>query len=387
MTRHPKALILTHHLFELGGSELVAFEAANALANHAAEVTVHAPFFDAAFLKNAFREGVEFVEKAADISLPDFDLVYSHHQVLSGLIVAHFASLRGADRLPYIVCNHLSGHEPFEFPGPFIEAQVADEIWCNSAETKRALARFGARFEEARIVPNPSPAGFTAEPAPCVGLKRILSISNHLPNEVTEALEIISGHGVEVERIGRPSNARRVIPDDIKSADALISIGKSVQYALIAHRPVYCYDWFGGTGWLTADTFEAAADRNFSGRCSRSVRSAQQIAHEILTGFEDAWLFTAALNDADLQDYIWPQHIGPLLGRVCGKEGAVGGRLRRVIDAMSGSDVPNQWLHEADLYRLIEREYGNARRNKARGKSIDSQIAQLRANQTVGSPP
>ena len=98
MTRHPKALILTHHLFELGGSELVAIEAANALANHAAEVTVHAPFFDAAFLKNAFREGVEFVEKAADISLPDFDLVYSHHQVLSGLIVAHFASLRGADR-------------------------------------------------------------------------------------------------------------------------------------------------------------------------------------------------------------------------------------------------------------------------------------------------
>jgi hypothetical protein len=382
MTSRPQALVLTHHLSALGGSELVAIEVANALANHGATVTIHAPFFDPEFLKNVFRDGVEFVEAAEDIALVDFDLVYSHHQVLSALIVAQFASFYGAGRLPYIVCNHLSGHEPFEFPGPFIEAEVVDEIWCNSAETKRALVRFGERFEDARIVPNPAPAGFMAEPAPGAGLKKILSISNHLPNEVAEALDILAGHGIAVERIGRPNHARRVMPDDIKGADALISIGKSVQYALIAHRPVYCYDWFGGPGWLTADNFDAVADHNFSGRCSRSARSAKQIADEILIGFEGAWAFTAALKDAELQDYLWPRHIGPLLDQV---RGADGGRLRRAVNAMSGSEVPNHWRHEVDLYGLIDREYGNSIRHQARAKTLAAQVAQLRARQTAGA--
>ena len=384
MTSRAQALVLTHHLSALGGSELVAIEVANALANHGAAVTIHAPFFDPEFLKNVFRDRVEFVEAAADIMLPDFDLVYSHHQVLSGLIVAQFASLHGAGKLPYIVCNHLSGHEPFEFPGPYIEAEVADEIWCNSAETKRTLARFGKRFEDARIVPNPAPAGFMAEPAPGTGLKKILSVSNHLPIEMAEALEIIAGQGIAVERIGRPNHARRVMPSDIKGADALISIGKSVQYALIAHRAVYCYDWFGGPGWLTADTFAAAADHNFSGRCSRSARSAQQITDEILTGFEGARAFTAALNDADLQDYLWPRHIGPLLDRVRDADGAVGGRLRCAVDGMSGSEVPKHWQHEVDLYGLIDREYGNSIRHQARAKTLAAQIVKLRAGQTAG---
>lgn len=387
MSTPPRALILTHHLFELGGSELVAIEAANALSNHGAQVSIHAPFCELDFLKNAVREGVAVVESIADVVLSEFDLVYCHHQVLSGLIATQFPSLLAANRLPYIVYNHLSGHEPFEFPGPFIEAEIADEIWCNSAETKRVLVRFGDRFHAAKIVPNPAPAGFMAEPSTGGALKKILSISNHLPVEVNEALEILEGRGVVIEKIGRPKHARRVGPDDIRSADALISIGKSVQYALVAHRPVYCYDWFGGPGWLTAESFDAAAEHNFSGRCARSVRSPREIADEITTGFKDALAFARSLKDTDLQDYLWPRHIGPLLGRVRDKDGEARRRLRHVIDAMPGSEVPKHWKHEADLYGLVDREYGKARHHHARGKVLAAQIAQLKASQAKGIGP
>jgi hypothetical protein len=387
MNTRPRALILTHHLFELGGSELVAIEVANALANHGAEVEVYTPFFDLSFLKNAFREGVTVVEKPADLSLCSFDLVYCHHQVLSVLIAPQFPSLMAEKKLPYIVYNHLSGHEPFEFPGPFIEAEVADEIWCNSVETQRALARFGDRFHDAKVVPNPAPAGFKAEPATGCDLKNILSISNHLPSEVNDALDILAGRGVGVEKIGRPNHARRVVPDDIKNADALISIGKSVQYALVAHRPVYCYDWFGGPGWLTAENFVAAADHNFSGRCTRSVRSAVQIADEILVGFKDARTFANSLNDGDLQDFLWPRHIAPLLGRARAENGATKGRLRHVLDAVSGVELPKHWRHEADLYGLIDREYGKARNHQARGQALAAQITALKAGQNKGLSP
>jgi hypothetical protein len=301
------------------------------------------------------------------------------------MIVAQFASLQGAHALPYIVCNHLSSHEPFEFPGPFIEAEVADEIWCNSPETKRGLARFGVRFEEAMVVPNPAPAGFKGEPTEQKTLNKILSISNHLPEEVGQALDILQSRGVEVERIGSPNHARRVVPGDIRGADALISIGKSVQYALLARRPVYCYDWFGGPGWLTSETFHEAADGNFSGRCSRTVRSAEQIADEIQTGFRDAWHFSAGLKDGDLQAYAWPRYIGPLLDRLSEGRAAATGRLRRAIDAVAGLEAPNRWRHEVDLYGLIDREFGKARELSKRGEALAQQVARLRSSK-IGVP-
>jgi hypothetical protein len=387
MTAPPRALILTHHLFALGGSELVAIEAANALANHGAQVGIHAPFCDLDFLQNAVRQGVAVLENSAEIVLAHFDLVYCQHQVLSGVIAKQFPSLPTAKNLPYIVYNHLSGHEPFEFPGPFIEAEIADEIWCNSAETKRELVRFGDRFLDAKIVPNPAPAKFVAEPAADGAITKILSISNHLPEEVNEALDILEGRGVMIERIGLPKHARRVMPGDIKTADALISIGKSVQYALVARRPVYCYDWFGGPGWLNAKTFDAAADHNFSGRCSRSTRSPGEIADDIMTGFHNARAFARSLKDSDLQRYLWPRYIGPLLERLRCKDLATRRRLRQAIDAMPGSELPKHWKQEADLYGLVDREYGKARHHHLRGKALAAQIAQLKASQAKDLAP
>lgn len=35
---------------------------------------------------------------------------------------------------PVSIFNHMSPYEPYEFPGPFLEADLADLIWCNSKE-------------------------------------------------------------------------------------------------------------------------------------------------------------------------------------------------------------------------------------------------------------
>jgi hypothetical protein len=66
-----------------------------------------------------------------------------------------------------------------------------------------------------------------------------------------------------------------------------VTIGKTVQYALVAGVPVYCYDTFGGPGWLSPENVEAAAANHFSGAGS-AKRDAATIAAELVEGWDRA---------------------------------------------------------------------------------------------------
>ena len=79
----------------------------------------------------------------------------------------------------------------------------------------------------------------------------------------------------------------RVDSRTLSGYDAVVTIGKTVQYAVRGALPVYCYDHFGGPGWLTEENFGAARWRNFSGR-GFEKKSGPMIASEILEGFDKA---------------------------------------------------------------------------------------------------
>jgi hypothetical protein len=49
--------------------------------------------------------------------------------------------------------------------------------------------------------------------------------------------------------------------------------------------PVYCYDYFGGPGYLSDSNIERAAHFNFAGRCGRRRLSAEAIADELVRGY------------------------------------------------------------------------------------------------------
>jgi hypothetical protein len=93
---------------------------------------------------------------------------------------------------------------------------------------------------------------------------------------------------VSTRHIGLGHDYRLVQPADIASADAVISIGKSVAYVIAQRKPVYMYDHFGGDGWLTPENFVHSQTHNFSGRPSCNKRTAGAIAHEIQDGYAGA---------------------------------------------------------------------------------------------------
>ncbi|WP_439565214.1 hypothetical protein, partial [Microcella sp.] len=76
--------------------------------------------------------------------------------------------------------------------------------------------------------------------------------------------------------------------------DAVVTIGKTTQYALVMGVPVYSYDHFGGGGWITEQNLEREHYGNFAGRIERRVLTGEQIAAELSGGYAGARAFAQA---------------------------------------------------------------------------------------------
>ena len=86
-------------------------------------------------------------------------------------------------------------------------------------------------------------------------------------------------------------------PRDIAQADAILTIGKSAQYAIAQAKPVFVYDHFGGDGWLTRANFNANLTHNFSGRPACRRLTPDALAAEIVNGYPMAAAEAARLGE------------------------------------------------------------------------------------------
>ncbi|NNU81991.1 glycosyltransferase [Halovulum dunhuangense] len=273
-------LLLTNQLFEWAGSETVIIEIAEELEKRGHEVCVFANIFGDSFIEKLKYNSISFVRKRKNIKIADFDVVYCQHQVLS-LFANQLIHAAKAGKLPKIIYGHLSPYVPLEFPGSNIESLFSSCGLCNSRETMQKMVELGLPEEKLKLFPNPAPEAFFSLDAPSDPPKSILAVSNHFPEEVINALKILEEKGFSVTRRGSEFKNERVSPRDIQDHDMVLTIGKTVQYAIASRRPVYIYDRFGGPGWLTAENFERASFYNFSGRCTSKIKSANTIADEI----------------------------------------------------------------------------------------------------------
>lgn len=143
---------------------------------------------------------------------------------------------------------------------------------------------------------------------------------------------------------------RRIEPKDLRNCDAVITIGKTVQYALAMKRPVYCYDRFGGPGWLDHRNVELAAHYNFSGRCCSRRIAADEIVSEIVQGYSSARMDTDRLFSILGEDYLLNQKLDKVLEKV--------ERLpRREFSEILGEIADYDLNCAITARKLIQREY------------------------------
>ena len=93
----------------------------------------------------------------------------------------------------------------------------------------------------------------------------------HLNSKIGK-IAIITNHqwykGLRKPNVARIGgwNAKLVNADLLLQYDVVITIGRTVQQCLCLGIPVYCYDHFGGPGYITLDNIDFNESLNFSGR-------------------------------------------------------------------------------------------------------------------------
>lgn len=297
LTSNRRALIATNHLVDLAGSEMVAFEFAQHFRSMGAEVTVFANIVGTPMRERFQKAKIPLVDDPSLIRPFTFDLVYFQHQV-AGLFDY---SPSPADRSHSIFAfGRLS---PFGFmeSGGWAHEVLADVVYANSAETADSLRERGVSLP-IKVFHNAAPARFHLSRKRDLPERprKILVVTNHRDPTLMQVVNLLKEHA-EVQHIGRTGTVLPVTHTLIQSVDLVVSIGKTVQYALASKTPVFVYDRWGGPGYLNAGNFDRASYFNFSGRCTPGVRTAYQLVEEIITGYR---LFTPDLRQFYLPDYL-----------------------------------------------------------------------------------
>lgn len=138
---------------------------------------------------------------------------------------------------------HLSPYEPLETAGVIVEECFADKVLANSPETRDALVKQGVNQTKIEIFYNAAPNLFLPLSRSKPKIENILFISNHLPEELMVAMKLLErNRNINSNHIGRMGVQRRVTSKDFEACDAIVTIGKSVQYAIASLRPVYMTD-------------------------------------------------------------------------------------------------------------------------------------------------
>ncbi|MEE2932851.1 MAG: hypothetical protein VX941_05440 [Pseudomonadota bacterium] len=187
----------------------------------------------------------------------------------------------------------MSPYEPFELASLVYAKPIGANLVSNSQETAKKINSFFMNSHKIYNFNNATKDDFVEKKIlPTQSFKPIesvLIVSNHIPDELGKAAENLTKLSVKVEAFGLgQQNYKRLSKPDIQKFDVVVTIGKTVQSAILARRPVYCYDRFGGPGYIRIDNFKTSLDFNYSGRCCRRKLEPKQLCDEIISGYNGA---------------------------------------------------------------------------------------------------
>lgn len=281
-----RALITVRQLCGYTGSELHTLAMGRMFQQAGYDVTL--AVFDAAYplLGEARARGMQaLVVGEHRQPLPPFDVVLAQHFPVLDDLLLHRQVVW--ERL---VVSILGPKDVLETPPSY--AKEANLITFVSEETQ-ARARWlcswlldGQQFLFYNYAPREYFAAF--RPGLPRRPRRMAAISNHICPEVAALRAWVEAEGGRLDLIGVEYEAVPVTPELLGQYDVVITIGKTVQFCMAAGIPVYCYDAYGGPGYITTDNFDAQRTTNFSGRGQPIHRTTQELWQDIQAGYARA---------------------------------------------------------------------------------------------------
>jgi hypothetical protein len=353
-----RVLITTNHLRNFAGSEMVTLELIEHFLARDWIVDVYThdlgePMLGEIQKVPSWGRLTLHVANLDEEFADEYDLIWVQHSILPPGLLRRLAE--GGVDAP-IVWHHLSSFMDVEMPRhSALENQLAAVSMGMSPTTVESLLEFGVSPEKTLVFDNPAPDAFADHAGePVTALGRLLVVSNHAPTEVREATSVLEAAGVEVSYLGVDDRPVRITPAVLAGFDAVLTIGKTVQYALSMGIPVYVYDHFGGPGWLTAENIAPVAHDNFSGRRDRRQITADEIASEILEGFARGREFATANRTEHAERWRLSRRIELLLA-----DERLQNAPRAQLSATDARQLESLIALHRDLYRLVVKLQGD----------------------------
>jgi len=277
-------LVLNHSLQSFTGSEINALQLVLGLKALGHEADIGTFRFGQPLQTVVEKHGIKVINLLTDDPSPmGYDLIWAHHSpVLTYLIFKrNISDCR-------ILFSSLSTLVPMESPPVFVK-DIHLYLSHNPVNTE-CMVRNGVPPERIHYFPNFAPDSFFHHqryPMSCVPSKICVVSNNNVP-ELRGFADLGRHKGYHVDFVGHFDHPVFVDESVLTKYDCIVTIGKTVQYCFALRIPVYCYDRFGGPGYIDPLNYEKAKDHNFSGIGFERKLTAEELCADVLGSFSRA---------------------------------------------------------------------------------------------------
>ncbi len=274
-----KILLTNFNIVNFSGSEIDTISIANYFYNNGYHVDIFTLEKGNPLLKNVNKNIRIIIPCEKDKLLKRYDIIWSHHFPLLDYVL--FALDIRSKHIFYI---SLSSFEPYEALPEY--CNDLSLIGAISDEVKLKLIEEGCNKDKIKLFPNYA----TNEYFNCKfkinnKVKRICIVSNHVPDELVEFKVIAERNDIKVDIFGIQYTPKYIDSKLLSKYDVIISICKTIYYAIAMGKCAYCYDLYGGYGYINKDNIENAYSYNFSGRGFGKKKSSKEILKDILDNY------------------------------------------------------------------------------------------------------
>lgn len=218
------------------------------------------------------------VDNANDLE-KEYDLIWAHHFPLLNYIL--FTKKITGKKVYF---ESLSYKLPIEaFPIYYKHLSLTGVV---SEKVKKALLEKGFNTQDSYILPNyATKECFDIKYNKKGFLKKIAIVSNHLPSELEEFSKKARDSGIKVDIYGFNHKIEYITPELLVEYDLVISLGKTIFYALAIGIPCYTYDENVSEGYITKDNIEFNLKNNFANNIGYSMKTPDELYSDITDNY------------------------------------------------------------------------------------------------------
>ncbi len=260
-------VLVTLARFTLGGTETYSVTVAEQLERLGHTVTVHAAEASTKGRELVASRGVR-LSVGDPAALDDVDAVLAQDAASAYLL----ASRR--PRLRQIFAIH--GFAAFEHPPSGLHPSPTVVVFND--RVARHAAALASRPAVVRMRQPIDLEWFRPRGASRRRARRVLVLSNYLDGARLRLLEEVCGDlGLELVRVGSFGTPTVAPQAAIADADIVVGYGRSVLEGMAMGRAAYVWDYAGGDGWVTPESYPALEADGFSGAATDAVIDADRL--------------------------------------------------------------------------------------------------------------